>query len=325
MVIMFFLALTIALIVSSAWQKHQDTRLSSARSDHTTSAPESSSSSISNNGPASPSSIPSMKAGIPESSSEDSSQTSSSGTESPSSGEDVSSASGSSSTAPTVISDTLVPLSQTVSLDYFNDALFIGDSITSGIGEYKLLPNATVIAHTGINPSSMLTSPVYQTSEGSEGVTLLDAAKDVDARKIYVMIGANGISWIGKESFIGYYTQIVERLKEDHPDAIIYVQSILPVTRERSDSDPTLSNLKIDDYNVSIQKMAEELNVYYLNVAEAIKDSNGALPSEASPKDGIHFGVSTYQKWFDYLMCHVADIGSPVSSSSSSESSSSEE
>ena len=330
-IIMFFLALTIALIVSSAWQKHQDSRLSSTHSD-SISTPESSSPSTSDGGPASPSSIPSMKAGInPEDSLDASSQADS---EEDASSEDTSSDSSSntenssSSSAPIGISGTVVPVSQTVSLDYFNDALFIGDSITNGIGEYKLLPNATVIAHTGINPSTILTSPVYNMSEkeGEEKyATLLDAAKDVDAKKIYVMIGANGISWIGKESFIGYYTQIVERLKEDHPDAIIYVQSILPVTKERSDSDPTLSNLKIDDYNVSIQKMAEELNVYYLNVAEVIKDSNGALPYESSPHDGIHFGVSTYQKWFDYLMCHVADANSSVYfSSSSSESSSSE-
>jgi lysophospholipase L1-like esterase len=319
--IMFFLALTIALIVSSAWQKHQDSKLSSTHSD-IASTPEPSSP-VSNDGPASPSSIPSMRASVnTEDSSELSSQAVSSEDGNTSLEGDASSSS-SSGSAPIGISDTLVPVSQTVSPEYFNDALFIGDSITSGIGEYKLLPNATVIAHTGINPSTILTSPVYETAEG-ESLTLLDAAQDVDARKIYVMIGANGISWIGKESFIGYYTQIIERLKEDHPDAIIYVQSILPVTKERSDSDPTLSNLKIDDYNISIQKMAEELKVYYLNVAEVIKDSNGALPYESSPHDGIHFGVSTYQKWFDYLMCHVVDADNTVYSSSSSESSSSE-
>jgi len=164
----------------------------------------------------------------------------------------------------------------------------------------------------------MLTSEV-ELSNG-EYSNMLDAAKKVKANKIYVMIGANGISWIGKESFISYYTQIVERLKEDHPDAIIYVQSILPVTKARSDSDPTLANAKIDDYNISIQEMTEKLEVYYLNVAEAIKDSTGALPAETSPVDGMHFGPSTYQKWFDYLMTHVVDADSTIYSSSSSSS-----
>lgn len=191
-----------------------------------------------------------------------------------------------------------------------------------GIESYGLL-DTTVIAHTGINPSTMMTSPVYELSTGEE-VTLLEAAKQVDAKKIYVMIGANGISWIGKEGFISYYTQIVEQLKADHPDAIIYVQSILPVTKALSDENPSLSNVKIDDYNVSILEMAEDLGVYYLNVAECIKDSTGALPHNVSPNDGIHFGPSTYQKWFDYLLTHVVDAGSysPASSAESQSSSS---
>ena len=322
--IMFLLALVISLIVSAAWQKHQDARLSSSSSNHS----ESSSMPVnlvssSGNGPASPSSIPSMNPasqteellssaeGVPESSE-------------PSDGDNSSSYESSSSEIPAASSGnygTPVPVSQQVTTAYFDDALFIGDSITYGIESYGLLNNATVIAHTGINPSTILTSEVYEMPDG-ESKTLLDAAKDLNPKKIYIMIGANGISWIGKESFINYYRQIIERLKEDHPDSIIYVQSILPVTKAKSDLDPTLANAKINDYNVSIQEMAESLEVYYLNVAEAIKDSTGALPAEASPVDGIHFGPSTYQKWFDYLMTHVVDADSAVSTVTNSSSSS---
>ncbi len=318
--ILFVLAIVLSLIVAAAWQKLQDSSSSSTHSDSSLAPP--SSSSQGGNGPASPSSIPSMKAAV-------SSETSQSQESSQPDSSDGGAASGESSPAPESSSGTdyvptstglshgvPVPVSQKVDISYFDDAMFIGDSITDGISIFAPSNNATVIANTGINPSTMLTSKVFELPSG-ETVTLLDAAKEVDAKKIYIMIGANGISWIGKESFINQYSQIVQRLKEDHPEAIIYVQSILPVTKARSDSEPTLSNLKIDDYNASLLEMTQELEVYYLNVAEAIKDSTGSLPHEASPNDGIHFGAPTYQKWFDYLMTHVVNAGSYTFTSSS--------
>ena len=51
--------------------------------------------------------------------------------------------------------------------------------------------------------------------------------------------------------------------------------------------------------------LCKEKGVYYLNVAEAFKDELGNLPTEASPKDGMHFGSTYYMKWFDYLKCHA--------------------
>ena len=62
---------------------------------------------------------------------------------------------------------------------------------------------------------------------------------------------------------------------------------------------------KIDDYNAAILSMTKDKQVYYVNVAEAFKDDTGALPDDASPKDGMHFGAEYYQKWFDYLKTHT--------------------
>lgn len=313
--VLLILTLILALILAAAWQKFQEDEESSASQGMQLSDLLALSSSRDPNAP--PASIPSVSM-MPSSeeqeddaSSYSQDNTSVESSDSQQSSDTDSSSSQSSDSAPVTISTAAVygvpvPVSEKVTTAYFDDALFVGDSITSGIESYGIMSNATVIANTGINPSTMLTSAVWETESG-ENVTLLDAAAQIDAKKIYVMIGANGIAWIGENTFVDYYSQIIQRLKDDHPDAIIYVQSILPVTKAKSDEGPAMSNGKIDIYNQRILEMTKELEVYYLNVAEAIKDSNGALPSEASPKDGIHFGTSTYQKWFDYLMTHTAD------------------
>ena len=56
----------------------------------------------------------------------------------------------------------------------------------------------------------------------------------------------------------------------------------------------------------AIMQMAGEKKVYYVNVAEAIKDENGCLPADVGA-DGMHFGPSTYNLWLDYLRDHYAE------------------
>lgn len=198
-----------------------------------------------------------------------------------------------------------VPESERVSSSYFDDAMFVGDSITNGILSYQIMQNTTVISHTGINPDTIRTKKVFRSSSG-ELVTILDAMKsNIDKKKIYIMLGSNGFAWIGEDQFIEYYEDFLRSVIAQHPDAIIYIQSILPVTKAKSDSDAAYANSKIDRYNADIIALAKKLGVHYLNVAEAFKDENGALPNEASPNDGMHFSSKYYQIWFDYLKTHT--------------------
>jgi lysophospholipase L1-like esterase len=200
------------------------------------------------------------------------------------------------------LEDVVVPKGDWVKSEYFDDAMFVGDSITYGMKVYNTMTNATVIAHTGINPQTILNKAVIQ--EGEEMLTILQAMDRHNPGKIYIMLGANGVAFLAEEDMMGFYGEFIDSVTQQHPDAIVYVQSILPVTAEKSE-DERYSNDRIDQYNISLMNLCKEKGVYYLNVAEAFKDELGNLPTEASPKDGMHFGSTYYMKWFDYLKCHA--------------------
>ena len=200
------------------------------------------------------------------------------------------------------LEDVVVPKGDWVKSEYFDDAMFVGDSITYGMKVYNTMTNATVIAHTGINPQTILNKAVIQ--EEGEMLTVLQAMDRHDPGKIYIMLGANGVAFLAEEDMMGFYGEFIDSVAAQHPQAIIYVQSILPVTAEKS-TDERYSNDRIDQYNISLMNLCKEKGVYYLNVAEAFKDEQGNLPTEASPKDGMHFGSTYYMKWFDYLKCHA--------------------
>lgn len=188
---------------------------------------------------------------------------------------------------------------------YFDDALFVGDSITEGIKLYDVMSNATILSSTGVNLNSLYTKNAVTLADGRE-VPILEASKYESPGKIYLMMGVNSLL-SDEESFRASYASVVDTLREQHPDAIFYIQSILPVTVDyEKRPDAVTDNAKIDRYNELLKELAAEKGVYYLNVAEVFKDENGCLPASASPRDGIHFGSSWYRTWFDYLRTHGA-------------------
>ena len=197
-----------------------------------------------------------------------------------------------------------VPESPRVRSDYFDDAMFVGDSITTGIELYEVMSNATVVAATGINLDNIMTKKVIEL-EGQE-LTIPEAMTHYHPKKIYIMLGANGVGGLTAEQTASYYANFVDLVKSQHPGAIIYVQSILPINEAKfaQKYNGAMTNAKIDETNAAILQMAQEKQVYYLNVAEAFKDETGGLPASATP-DGLHFGTESYTKWFDYLKTHT--------------------
>ena len=269
----FLFILLLSFVLATIWQRSEDNANSLVSNP---SAPDSSSDAQSSDASSQP----------------DASDASASESESQSSAIDLSSI-------------TLVPELDRVTSEYFDNAVFIGDSITEGIKTYGMMTNATVIAATGINLSTITTSAVVKTESGR--VTVLDALKQYpDTGKIYILLGANGIAWMEKDSFVQMYSDFVKELKAQCPDALIYIQSIFPINEEKFSEhyDSEITNEKIREYNSALLDMSKELGVYYLNVSETIADQNGALSDDATT-DGMHIGTDYYEKWFNYLKKHA--------------------
>jgi lysophospholipase L1-like esterase len=186
---------------------------------------------------------------------------------------------------------------------YFDDAVFFGDSLTDGIKLYDVMNNATVISHTGINLTNIFTREVISQSSGGK-VTMLDALQKQNPKKVYILLGANSMG-MEKGMFLSAYRRLVKEVVARTNGATIYVQSILPVTHTYETNRPEFANSVIDEYNAGLRQMAIEEGVEYLDVAEAFKNENNALPEEMST-DGMHFGTAGYQKWFAYLRVHTA-------------------
>lgn len=185
---------------------------------------------------------------------------------------------------------------------YFDDAAFIGDSRTQGLQLYTGLPNATFYATQGLMVDTFFSKKFVKAGGGK--ITIPDAMKNQTFKKVYIMLGVNELGWAYEKVFIQKYGEVVDKVKELQPDAKVYVQSILPVTKAKSDGDAIYNNTKISRYNELIEQMCREKGVTYLHVADAVGLDNGALPA-GSATDGVHLNREYCYKWLDYLKTHT--------------------
>lgn len=197
--------------------------------------------------------------------------------------------------------DGAVPASSPVGQEYFDDAVFVGDSITEGMTIYNGMSNAKILAYSGINFSTIRSAQVMKQEDGTRTTIMEELGKEKYG-KVYVMLGGNEVKEMDKETFLAYYEKVLEEIRALQPDAIFYVQSMTPVTENNNYQ---MNNSRIDDYNAGIMELCKRKNYYYLNVAESMKDERGMLPTEASPKDGMHFGQTYFDKWIAYLKTHT--------------------
>lgn len=196
----------------------------------------------------------------------------------------------------------VVETSSPVELSYFDDAAFIGNSRTEGLMLYTGLSNASFYTANGLTVDTIFTKKAVKA--GGEKITIPEALKSKTFGKVYIMLGTNELGWVYDSVFIKRYGELIDTVRASQPGAVLYVQSILPVTRKKSAADENFNNPKINRYNELLEQLAREKGARFLRVCDSVGLDGGALPAEAAT-DGIHLTPQYCRKWLDYLKTHT--------------------
>lgn len=195
-----------------------------------------------------------------------------------------------------------VPESGAVEDTYFEDAVFLGDSRTEGFHLYSGLRAGSYLYSVGATVESVFTKKSWP-ADGGEKVPLLDALKELECGKVYLMLGINELGWSRKETFHDQYAKVVDRIREDHPEAEVILQTILPVSAGQDAKGSYVNNERIGVYNGVIRDLAEEKGCALVDVAEALAGEDGCLPRELN-FDGVHLNPAGCKIWLEYLRTH---------------------
>ncbi len=207
-----------------------------------------------------------------------------------------------------------------VPYSFFNDAVFVGDSVSLKLNLYVSAQRKTDSNFMGtaqfLTPGSYGTgnelkelgsdNSVHPSYNGTE-MYLADAIQSMGAKKVFIMLGMNDIAVYGNDGAVKNMETVLTEIKEKNPETSIYVQSMTPIVGTAQTGSLTNENLNI--YNAGLKTMCEQNGYTYLDVASVMKDSEGNLKREycSDPDNmGVHFTDEGCKVWIDYLRTHIA-------------------
>lgn len=180
---------------------------------------------------------------------------------------------------------------------YFDDALFIGDSITTGLYLYGYLDPSLVYAKLGLAPSTALDSEI-------DGETIDSKIKSDNPKKIYIMLGTNSVGYADGNYLADCMGELVQHISKVSK-AKVYVLSIPPVTYyAEADYDNALTTSAINEYNSALENVISGTNAKFLDLHSVLTAPDGYYYEEYHEMDGIHFMGSTYQVMLSFLEKH---------------------
>lgn len=207
-----------------------------------------------------------------------------------------------------------VPASSPVDPSYFDDVVFVGDSVSLKLMYYDVangcLGNAAYLTSGSLGVANALwdidrADAVHPSYQG-QTVTVADGVKKTGRSKVYLMLGINDLALYGVDQTIDNLKTLTTQILRNAPDATLYIQSVTPLYADLG----SLSNSLINEYNVVLSNYCRDQGWYFVDVASVLRDTNGCLPRDyCSDPDGmgIHFTDTACRIWVDYLYTHTAD------------------
>lgn len=168
--------------------------------------------------------------------------------------------------------------------------IFLGNSITQGGNWQALLGDATVI-NRGIG--------------GDITFGVLERLDDITRRKpskLFVLIGINDIGKdIPDEVIADNVRQLIERVQEESPETLIYIQSVLPVNPEY----PRFPQHYDKEYHVMrvnelLRGVVAATETHFINLFPLFTDAQERLRADLTG-DGLHLNAAGYALWVRHL------------------------
>jgi lysophospholipase L1-like esterase len=177
--------------------------------------------------------------------------------------------------------------------EFFENSLFIGDSIMTGIHLYGHIPSGNVFAKVGVNPDSVAYTEI-------SGQTALGMAEAMRPARIYIMLGSNGIAFMSAGRMVSHMEEFIAELGRAVPSSEIILLTIPPVTPEYEQEHPETIE-KINSFNSLLLETAARNNYYIIDTASVLSTSAGFLAPAYAEIDGLHFRSAAYKKMLSYI------------------------
>ena len=191
-----------------------------------------------------------------------------------------------------------------VSSSYFNDTIFLGDSLTYGL-QPNHMPTDKVLAIIGRGVYDILDIETTLKA-GSAKTKIINWLSQLQPKKLYINLGTNGIDFISNEKHIEYYKSMLNRIVAVCPNTKIILVGISPWSEKiGGTADSNGINKKINHFNTLLLELARSRGMLYVNAGEALMNGRGALDSAYDGGDGKHWSTAAQNAYMNYIKTHA--------------------
>lgn len=220
---------------------------------------------------------------------------------------------------PTQAADVYVPSLESGFYDYyFNDAVFVGDSVSAGLqnyviyrrslGEEHLMGEARFLAITNYNlytASRDFNPNANNYTYQGVAMTLENCLAAMGAGSAYVMLGLNDWAATNVNTCIKEYRTAIGKILEANPGIDLVIEMCTPITSNGETSN--LHNAGMDEFNARLRELCDELGVGWVDVATPLKGADNCLVKEYSSDDYVHMTNSGLRVWINTLRTYARE------------------
>lgn len=196
---------------------------------------------------------------------------------------------------------------------YLNRCVFLGDSRTVAMVNYGFFNDDSALAQIGISHPAFASNK-FMNNAGKE-YTMKSYLESHQAQVIYILLGVNGINDSSEDHYKNTFISLIDKVAELAPNSNIVLVSIGPVDDNGRYKD-YVQNALIDKYNDFLLEIAKEKHIFYLDISEVLKGSDGQVKSEYNGGDGLHYSGKGCEAIFNYIVEHpvpgISDDGEYV-------------
>ena len=160
----------------------------------------------------------------------------------------------------------------------FDAAVFVGDSVMEGIGEY--------VSWIRKSEAQFLGSAVFLTDRNATVESLLDIGTEIGdlgeklaeekANSVWLCLGFSNPAGYVKESYLAKYRLLIREILEKNPNIRVVVLPVLP----KAEGYAGVSNAHRFRLNLMLFKMCREYGLDFVDIASVVRDESGGLKEE---------------------------------------------
>lgn len=198
-------------------------------------------------------------------------------------------------------------------LDFYQDSVIIGDSVADGfklfaqgnktnplMGELQFLTASRYNLINALIPEEQdktVAHPIYK----GQFLNVWNSIKLMNAKHIYMFFGFNDLG-DRTDKIVNRYVQLIHQIQAVNPDVDFTIISTTYIYPGYTKSFPGVKSWAFDNptvrkLNTEMQKLAQQNGWGYMNIADALSDSQGNLNPNFCTDKMIHQNADAYVVW----------------------------